>query len=307
MKEKHFWGWPVAGYLFLGGLGGGMMMVSAGADLFFDMGAVFVLGNFVAAAALGIGSGLLVFELGRPFQFWRVFSKQKAVMTFGAWMLGILIVVSFLSGALWVAELYWTGFPVLTQVFAWLGLLLGLGVLIYTGILLGSLRARQFWNSAALPVLFFVSGLSTGFAAQSLLVGLWPWVGESEALTEVHHILHFSDMALMVVEIVLIFVYLLMMYGAGSAVAKSAAQSWLSGNKRFAFWFGLIGVGLVIPFVLYNLGGAFGSLAAICVLVGGLVLRFLVVYSSERQSLPGEEAYRSRLPKGDEEFLKVLK
>ena len=306
MKEKHYWGWPIASYLFLGGLGGGMVMISAIADLFFDMGSEFALGSMAAAVVLGIGSGLLVFELGRPLQFWRVFSKQKAAITFGAWMLGTLIIVSFVYGLLWVVELYGISIVWLRQILAWLGMLLGLGVLIYTGILLGSLRARQFWNSPALPVLFFVSGFSTALAAQSLLTGDWPWIVRTEALGEINHILHTSDMVMLVVEIVLIFVYLLMMLMSGSAVAKTVARSWMTGKKRYAFWFALIGFGLVLPFILYNVGGLAASLAAVCVLVGGLVLRFLVVYSSERQSLPGEERYKSYLPKGDEAFLKKL-
>ena len=45
----------------------------------------------------------------------------------------------------------------------------------------------------------------------------------------------------------------------------------------------------------------------LCVLAGGLVLRFLVVYSDDRAFLPGEEKYLSRLPRGDEPFLAALK
>jgi hypothetical protein len=44
------------------------------------------------------------------------------------------------------------------------------------------------------------------------------------------------------------------------------------------------------------------------VLFGGILMRHLVVYSGEdRTWLPGEQKYRSRLPVGDEEFIKVLK
>ena len=73
MKKERTWGWPIAGYLFLGGLGGGMMVLSTMADLFFDMGDIFAVGNFIAAILVALGSGMLILELGRPTQFWRVF------------------------------------------------------------------------------------------------------------------------------------------------------------------------------------------------------------------------------------------
>ena len=79
MKKEHTWAWPIASYLFLGGLGGGMAIVSAVADLFFGMGGIFAMGPFVAAVIIGLGSGLLVFELGRPLRFWRVVVTEKAI------------------------------------------------------------------------------------------------------------------------------------------------------------------------------------------------------------------------------------
>jgi formate-dependent nitrite reductase membrane component NrfD len=288
MKSKESWGWPIAMYLFLGGLGGGMVIVSAGADIFFGKGDVFALGNFVASILVGIGSSLLIFELGRPLQFWRVFSAQRAVMTMGAWLLGIMILMSALYGTFWFDFSPWKSMERLRKVLAAANLIIAVGVVAYTGILLGSMRARDFWNSPALVILFFISGASTGFAAQSLLAG-WP-LREASAidLGRIQRILHIGDSVFILFELFVVFLYVFMMLYAASDLAKSSARSWLTGRKKLAFWGGLVGLGLLLPLILYasDAGNVF---APLCVLAGGLILRFLVVYTNERRSLPGEE------------------
>src|SRR5512136_2305027 len=173
MEQKHTWGWPIATYLFLGGVGGGMTVVAAAADLFFRQGSPFILGSWVAAALIGLGCSLLVLELGRPLQFYRVFSSQRAILTVGAWMLGALILSGIVYGSFGLSFLPWSSLQAPRTGLAWINLLLGAGVTIYTGVFLGSFKSRPFWNSPALPVLFFVSALSTGIAAQSLVARAW--------------------------------------------------------------------------------------------------------------------------------------
>ena len=309
MKTEHNWGWPIAGYLFLGGLGGGCVIVSSAADLFWGQGQIFALGSLVAAILIGLGSGLLIFELGRPLQFWRVFSTQKAIMTVGAWMLSILIVTSVIYFSFWPVFSPWREAAGLRQAFAGLNLILGLGVCTYTGILLGNLRARRFWNTPVLPVLFLVSGLSNGLGAQSLMAGAWPYMGSQAQVDLAHARLQPLDLGLISLELVIVLIYVLMMRSTAGEDAGRIAEEWLSGPKKLAFWGGLVGAGLLIPGLLYIIPteGIGATLAPIFVLVGGLVLRFLVVYADKRTQLPGEAEYYSRLPDSDELFLKAWK
>ncbi len=307
MKEEHNWGRPIASYLFLGGRGGGMIVVAGLADLAFEKGALFSLGSLIAGIAIAIGSGLLIFELGRPFQFWRVLSRQRAIMTAGAWMLSFTILTSFAYFSFWPDFSPWCQLVGLRHLVAGINILLGLGVCIYTGILLGSLRARVFWNTPLLPVLFLASGISTGVAAQSLLAGSWPCHAvTADDLAALHALLRFCDLTLLIFEFILVFVYILMMrFSAGLATGRIAAQ-WLTGPKRWLFWGGLVGLGLVVPGVLYSLPSAAAAGAApYLVLIGGVILRFLVVYSDERAQLPGESEYYSRLPNPEAPFLKA--
>ena len=306
MKEQHNWGWPIASYLFLGGLGGGMIVVAGLADLAFDKGELLGLGSLIAGIAIAIGSGLLIFELGRPFQFWRVLSRQKAIMTVGAWMLSFTIVASFFYFSFWPEFSPWRDLVGLRHVIAGINILLGLGVCIYTGILLGSLRARAFWNTPVLPVLFLISGLSTGTAAQALLAGAWPYAGSAAGVESAHAALRSLDVTLIIFEIMVLFLYVVMMRLTAGKVTARIATTWLAGKKRLVFWGGLVVFGLVAPGLLYIAPSAVVHLAAqVLVLIGGLILRFLVVFSDKRAELPGEGEYYTRLPESDAPFLKA--
>jgi len=303
MKTERAWGWPIALDLFLAGLGGGIMIVSAVADLFFGTGNLFLPASFAATVLLAMGASLLVFELGRPFQFLRVFSGQKAIMTFGSYLLSVLIVVSFAYGTFLFSFLPWHAIEGLRQVVAAVGLLLGIGVAIYTGVLPASMKSRPFWHGPALPVLFMVSAISNGIAVQYLLVHVLS-SGSDVAVAE--GLLTAANIVLLVVELIVLFIYVLTMRASAAPPAAQAANAWLKGRQKLAFWVGLVVIGLIAPLVLYAVGISITwILASAGVLVGGIVLRFLVVYSGDRTLLPGEAEFLAKLPSGDEEFLRA--
>jgi hypothetical protein len=48
------------------------------------------------------------------------------------------------------------------------------------------------------------------------------------------------------------------------------------------------------------------TVGAVLVVLGGLLMRWMVVHAGEHRTwLPGEQNYLSRLPEGDEAFLKA--
>jgi formate-dependent nitrite reductase membrane component NrfD len=301
MKTERAWGWPIALDLFLAGLGGGIVIVSTVADLFFGTGDLFLAASFAATVLLAIGASLLVFELGRPFEFHRVFSRQKAIMTVGAYMLGLLIAVSFAYATFLFSFLPWHAIEGLRQVVAAIGLLLGVGVVVYTGVLPASMKSRPFWHGPALPVLFMVSAISNGIAVQYLLVHV---LSSGRDVTVAEGLLTAANIGLLVAEVIVLFIYVLTMRVSSAPPAAQAANSWLKGRQRLAFWVGLVGIGLIAPLVLYAVGMTITwILASAGVLIGGIVLRFLIVYSGDRRLLPGEAEFLAKLPKGDEEFL----
>ncbi len=277
------------------------MIVSAAADLFFGTGNLFLPGSFAATVLVAIGASLLIFELGRPFQFYRVFSLEKAIMTVGAHMLSLLIGVSFVYGTFLFPSLPWHPLEGLRQVVAVIGLLLGISVVIYTGVLPASMKARPFWHGPALPVLFMVSAIANGIAVQYLLVQVLA-LGNDVAVAE--GLLSAANIVLLVVGLIVLFIYVLTMRASAAPPAAQAANAWLKGRQKLAFWVGLVGIGLVVPLVLYAVGITIAwILASAGVLIGGIVLRFLIIYSGDRTPLPGEAEFLAKLPRGDEEFL----
>ncbi|MDR1013995.1 MAG: polysulfide reductase NrfD [Coriobacteriales bacterium] len=330
---KHYWVWPIAWYLFLGGLGGGTLTVAGVLDFVFrrgvevegvssgplpEVGAVFALAVFAAVAFLGIGSFLLIFELGQPKVFLRVFLSRTAIIKYGACLLILAMGFGFVYFLFFLPpewNLFYYSWTWLRDICCFCMMLFGASVMIYTGVLLSSMKSKPFWNTPALPVLFTVSALSTATALIALTAGMWPATAFAFAPVEAHAVtevivenLHSIDAVLVITEIVVLVVYVLMMYGAGDVTARAVATKWLRGPFALPFWGGMIVVGLFVPFCSYLTGGLMAeAVAPVLVLATGLLLRFLIVYSDARRVIPGEERYWARVPKGDEAYLTAWK
>ena len=328
---KHFWFWPIAWYLFLGGLGGGTLTVAGIFDLAFrggveldgtltgplpQLGSVFALAVLIAVALLGIGSFLLVFELGQPKVFLRVFLSRTAIIKYGACLLILAMVFGLLYFLFFLPPewgLFYYSWIWLRDICCVCMMLFGLSVVVYTGVLLSSMKSKPFWNTPALPLLFTVSALSTATALMAVTAGLWPAtsfnLGHGGALTAfIVENLHTIDTVLVIFEVVVLGIYVLMMYGAGNVTARAVARKWLTGSFAGLFWFGMIFLGLLVPFCCYLAGGIYAAtIAPAFVLAAGLLLRFMIIYSDARRPIPGEERYWERIPKGNEKFLTAWK
>ncbi len=144
----------------------------------------------------------LIYDLERPYLFWKLlFSFQPtSVMWLGTWLLILFFILSFAHFYICLPERYdvvsviqrmqnryrrikiFRSLPSNSLVLrlrqenlakrqnliAGLGSVMAVGVGIYTGILLGALSARPFWNSPVLPMLFLLSALKAGTASVSL-------------------------------------------------------------------------------------------------------------------------------------------
>lgn len=327
--EKHFWVWPIAWYLFLGGLGGGTLFVCGLLDVVFGVEYLLAPAVLFAVACLGIGSVLLVFELGQPKVFLRVFLSATAIIKWGACLLILAMVFGALYFLFWLPpdwNLFWYDWTWLRDICSALMAVFGLCVVVYTGVLLCTMKSKPFWNTPALPVLFTVSALSTATALVALCSLLWGmswftdfWFGtlaaqESFMAATAHsnelivETVHIADSILVVAEIIVLVLYVFLMRASGNVSAKNIALDWISGKKALLFWVGMMGFGLLLPFALYMLGGAGATyVAPVLILAAGLLLRFMIIYSDKRRAIPGEERYYSRMPKGNERFLKGWK
>jgi formate-dependent nitrite reductase membrane component NrfD len=316
--ETFDWGWLIVIYLFLGGLGAGAYFVSGLATYLGNANTyrnISRWGAYLAPFPIIIGSGLLIFDLFRPWNFFRLFLtlQPTSPMSIGSWILMAFSGGSLINAFLWVPRetkervfskkwlKKWKGLfswlweprtqERLRSFFAALGLPLSAAVALYTGILLGAIPARPFWNTPMLAQLFLFSGISTGTAAVVVLTSFTrehALTGDQDA-----KLLYTLDILLICLEILIIVPFLLHAYLATASIQHSLHLI-LGGPYTSLFWGVVVLGGLLIPLLVevYEVypmlfkkhmhhSKALEVASGILVLVGGLTLRYVFVFGGQ--------------------------
>ena len=264
------WRWLIAVYLFLAGVGGGAYLAGVIADLRGFLVAPKI-GVFLGVPCVLIGTLFLLADLGRPINAWRVWMKPGT-----SWIArGTIIIVLFMIFAAIQTAFWIWPFPGSIEnargVIAVLGAIFAFLTVIYTGLLLGYSQPISLWRTALLPVLFFVSAISTGIMA-IVLIGQYLGAGEGKLALLAH-----VDALILLFEMFILIVFL---YNAYRTIeSRYSAKRILAGPVAPAFWLGVVACGLVIPFFL-ELSGGHGiaaGLASLLGLFGGLCLRYAVL------------------------------
>jgi formate-dependent nitrite reductase membrane component NrfD len=289
------WGPLIAWYLFLAGVGAGAYIVAVVANVLGERYKPLVKpGIFLGAPLVAIGSGLLLLDLGAPLRAPLAFLRpQSSMISVGIWIITIFI----LLGLLHIAALLFKQVKLSEKALRWLGginAVFAVGTAIYTGLLLGVVKAVPFWNTPMLPLLFLVSALSTGMGAVLLVVGVLRWVmpkqveAEKEQVAESVHALSRVDMPLIVTELLVLFFFIFLMVASRSTAAESARYL-VSGGYAVAFWLGIVVVGLLVPVTLeaWTLTRGKGLplarltnisvVVGLCLLIGGIILRYAIL------------------------------
>lgn len=299
MSQKHeTWGWMLAVDFFFAGMGAAMLLFAGIAELFTGSN-LSTVGILAGAVFIAIGAGLLVLELGRPFQALRVFMNPKAILTFGAWNMSVAIVAGLFLGTSWLEAFPWFGLAGLRKILALVCVITGFVVAAYPGVLLARHKSRPFWNGPGMMVLFLTSSLLTGFSAY-VVVG---WL--SGAAPVIYSAFPAIAAGLCAFQLALWIGYLWIKSSGTTEREVAAVKRWTSGNFAQPFRIGFMFLGTVVPLVLFLIPNTLSTgVAGILAILGGVIMRNLVVYAGQdRTWLPGEEKYRSRLPHGDEAFL----
>jgi formate-dependent nitrite reductase membrane component NrfD len=283
------WRWLVILYFFVGGIAGGSYLLAVLADFFGDPGdrRLARVGYGIAFVAVVISGIILVVDLGRPLRFWHMLLQSKtgwpmfkpwSPMSVGSWALLLFGGVSFLSCLAAFAEagrLPWTGLSrlrppgVLGSVVAIVGGLLASFVAGYTGVLL-SVTNRPVWaDTWLLGLAFLVSAASISAALLILVTYPRGWLSQGV------YALRRFDAWVLVLELIVI----VALIGSLGPVARVWLSAW------GAFLLAVVILGIVVPLVLQRRrwfsGRLATQLAAVLVLVGGFLLRVVLVLSSE--------------------------
>ena len=328
-----FWNWSVAVYLFVAGLSAGSFAISA---LAYFLGEkkyqnITRIGAYIAPFPLLLGILCLIFDLERPSLFWKllVTLQVHSIMSLGSWLLLAFSFLSFLYFYLWLPDRFdivdlIRGIPArfdkikpikilkssrlldrlhrknLNGIRGWVGLAgipVSLLVGIYTGVLLGALVARPFWNNPMLPMLFLISALKTG-TASICLVGCFikGFGGMTREEVETNKfMIHSIDFILMILSIIAVLLFIFGLYTSSRSSVESAHLI-MGGEFTFLFWALVVGVGMLFPLALevYELLPHFikhvamrehnpwvSGVVTTSVLLGGFMLRYVVVYAGQ--------------------------
>lgn len=288
----NIWHWQIPLYLFLGGMAAGILVFAA---LYYirgkekDYRTAVRITPFLTPFLLVIGLFALFLDLRHKLFFWQLYTtiKFQSPMSWGAWVLMLVTPVSFIWCALHIREVFpgwkwkfsWlefldTFFNTYKKHLAWVMLISGIILGIYTGILLSAFNARPLWNTSILGPLFLASGLSAG-AAATLILSKNP--AERKRFAQI-------DLMVIGVELFLI-VHMFMGFLASTQVQIEAAQLFLGGPYTMSFWIFVVIIGLILPAVLEIMElGTFhipAMLPAILVIFGSLMLRFIIVYAGQ--------------------------
>lgn len=291
------WRWYIVLYFFIGGIAGGCYFISALIDL---MGRpedrpLARLGYYLTFPCVLLSGLLLTIDLARPLRFWHMLIERNTFepmfkpwspMSVGSWALlvfGFFTFIAFLAALAeedrvrWpiLRRLQWPAFRRLRppslegRVIVVLGGIAGFYIAGYTGVLL-AVTNRPIWSDTPLLGMLFV--VSAGSTSAALMVLLAHRYGLNvPAVANLHRM----DAWVLAIELIVLIAVLVSL---GPVI-----RAW------FSVWGVLLIVGVVIPGLILPLlqlwrpqrFRATLATTATLVLVGGFMLRVVIVFSSE--------------------------
>ena len=289
---SKYWGLAIATYLFLGGLAGGMYITGYFAYLYRHRGTIldiiYRFGTALSGIVLVVGLLSLIYDhpnvvitIINP----TLFQNLGSWLAIGSWIILFFLIIWFV---LLLEELGKLKVPDGLKLSAMtINSFLAFMIILYTALLLRGATAVPMWQSLALPMLFVVSGISTGIAACALY-GIIK-VKETELSLKA------ADAALIALEIGLVAYFLVDLSGMGSKSgfpimslgAKASLDLILNGAYSIPFIYGFVGLGLVFPLIMYGLSILKKSLvtdaiSSVSVLIGGYIFRIVIIAAAAK-------------------------
>ncbi len=305
-STQDLWTWWLAVYLYTGGLGAATLAVTFLTDMYLKPHRNLVL--------WGAGAGVVLLALGSAMLFWHLLHHVAAIYIlnplvfalqpnawiawgtqFIIWMMvwGVLYALPYarvtplfkkIPGVSKVLE--WD--PVIKlcdlvtryrKFVGWMAVINGVGVAVYTGLLLQSFPAVALWANPGVPLLFTVSAFST---AMAFLLLIMYTVIKDAADEKIRVLYERIDLVLISTELVILFSFFFYLQRG----SESAMRSWELLFTDLGWLIGFIGFGLIVPFLLELKGLVKGwtshvpiITASVLVLMGGYLLRHYFMYA----------------------------
>ncbi|OGG98855.1 MAG: hypothetical protein A2600_13020 [Candidatus Lambdaproteobacteria bacterium RIFOXYD1_FULL_56_27] len=287
LPHLQVWGWEVPVYLFCGGLAAGLLVISSGILITrneANFSYTVRLSALLSPIVLSVGMFALFLDLAYKTHVWRFYTAfvPTSPMSWGSWLLMLFYPLAILQAVLlYEKQLESVGalkgligfFRPWKKLLAFVNVHIGSGIGVYTGILLATFYARPLWSNSVLGLVFLLSGMSSATA-------LMLWMAPEEK----KRFYSLVDMYLLSLEAFAITV-LIIGGVTGSENSHLAMMNLITGN--FAPWFWTVSLlgGILVPLSLETLETMgkvrFSPITPALVLVGGLSLRFILVFAGQ--------------------------
>lgn len=289
------WSWQIAVYLWLAGMAGGAYCAAFVADRASGRKhkELLQIATWGGVPMVLLGALLLTLELGQELRFWHLLTRffTLSPMSVGSWLLPIWAIGGIALIALWFAEAFesveqQTGLfarvaswlrPLVpaTEILLWVVLVLSILLIAYTGVLLSATSQALWSKTLLLPALFVVTSISRGIAFLTVIVLM-----RKRKSVHTMAFLGRSDVILYVFDLVILGAFLIALGSVGKVIT--------SGTLGLLLWVGVVLMGILIPLgvgvraiVQGKHGGLVSMLAALWAIVGGLVLRAVIVLGGQ--------------------------
>jgi formate-dependent nitrite reductase membrane component NrfD len=267
--RQTFWNWLIGTAFFLGGVGGGLFLVSLLTGHVAGMIAGFLI------VVMGKNTAHLLF-LGRPERFLAAARRpDRSWIARGIWAMGVFMATGFVSILLQAhSQLIHLSEPAANAIFA-LAAASALFIACYDGFLMRASAGVAFWRTLLLPLLLFMyaslGGITLSLTIRDLRGEILP-----AGLESLEH-------GLLVANFFLLAIYLYRMSRSLPA-ARETLREWLRGTYARAFFGLVLLVGLVATLLLSLLHSTLHTsvlvlLIAGCELAGDFSMMMLMLKS----------------------------
>ena len=283
--QQDAFGIFIAIYFYLTGLSAGSYFLSTlaygfGLERFKPIGRI---GVVLATVLLVIAPLFLLFHIGMPQRAWHLFTylNLSSPITWGSFLL-----ILYPTNCLIYAYFMFREKFKLAKIFGLIGIPLAIFISGYSGFILAFGKARALWNTALMPILFFVSAIVSGIALMILIYSIKErYFSKSKSI---NRDLVFSMGKLLAWAIVFDLFLLgcdLIVLSISHADAQAAVHLILVGQFSFLFIVVENLLGMIVPLFLLLIP-RFRTLttvifASILVLIGIFFMRYVIVLGGE--------------------------
>lgn len=247
------WGILISTYVFFVVTSTGLCLVSSIGHVFGvkDLAPIAKRSVFLAVATIVAGFYVIFFEIENPFRM-AVYNVISPNLTSNIWWMGSLygayMVFMSIEFVLLVKKNYR-----LATILGFLGVISGVAAHSNLGAVFGMLDGREFWYGPFMPIYFITSAMMSGAAAIILFTWIAHKISGKPVDEPMKRALEITTrLGVLLIAVILFFTVWKFVIGfAGGEAKVLALESLLTGPYSFNFWVLEIGVGIIIPLLLY--------------------------------------------------------